>query len=399
VFSEADIRLITALAGAVTVVTILWDGFETIILPRRVMRRVRLTRLFYNYTWLFWSWIVNNLLKTRNHTDTYLSYFGPLSLLLLLIVWAVGLVFGFAFLHWSAGSIADSSGPVVGFGTYLYFSGTNFATLGLGDITAATTAGRLLTVGEAGLGLGFLALVLGYLPALNQSFASREEAISLLDARAGSPPSAQEMLRRHKEDGGFDELKDFLRFWEFWSSQLLSTHLSYPVLAFFRSQHDNQSWLSALTVVLDTCSLIITHVDGSCKKQAELTFAMARHAVVDLSLVFDTPPCASREDRLPGTDLTRLLRVLEKEGFVLVRDRKREEELKELRGMYEPYLGSLADYLCLAVPPWIPEGPSVDNWQTSAWGEIPRTPVTSKSRARHDRSRHFWNQTPRGGGR
>jgi hypothetical protein len=396
---EVVIRIFVAIAGIIIVITILWDGFETIILPRRVMGRVRLTRLFYNYAWLLWSWVVNNILKTKNHTDTYLSYFGPLSLLLLLIVWAVGLVFGFSLLHWSAGSIADKVGVLPNFGTYLYFSGTNFATLGLGDVTASTTLGRLLTVCEAGLGLGFLALVLGYLPALNQSFASREEAISLLDARAGSPPTALEMVRRHKDDESFTELKEFLGFWELWSSQLLSNHLSYPVLAFFRSQHDNQSWLSALAVVLDTSSLIMTYMGSPCKKQAELAFAMARHVVVDLSLVFDTPPCLPSSDRLPSSGLKHLLSTLEGEGFHFVSDEGGEDGLRELRNMYEPYLCSLADYLCLAIPPWFPAGPSVDNWQTSAWGDIATTAVKAKSSRHSDRSRHFWNQTPRGGRR
>ena len=100
---------------------------------------------------------------------------------------------------------------------------------------------------EAGLGLGFLALIIGYLPGMNQSFANREEAISLLDARAGSPPTALEMLRRHGPDNGLQELERFLNLWERWSSELLESHLSYPVLAYFRSQHDNESWLAALT--------------------------------------------------------------------------------------------------------------------------------------------------------
>jgi hypothetical protein len=368
------------------VVTILWDGFETIIFPRRVTRKVRFTRLFYRYTWLAWSRIVNTL-TSKKRSETYLSYYGPLSLLLLLVIWAVGLVAGFGLLHWSAGSALSQGGLITDFWNCFYFSGTNFFTLGLGDVTPHTTLGRIFTVTEAGLGLGFLALIIGYLPALNQSFASREEAISLLDARAGSPPTPLEMLRRHGHDAGLLKLEQFLDLWERWSSELLENHLSYPVLAFFRSQHNNESWLAALTVVLDTSSIVMTYLNGPCRNQAELTFAMARHAVVDLSIVFDTPPCEPDQDRLPSADLSQLLTALEEDGFSLSNDAGGEQKLRDLRDMYEPYLYSLGDYLCLAMPPWIPGSGYVDNWRTTAWGDI--TMTAEKVRRGHDRSRHF----------
>ena len=114
--------------------------------------------------------------------------------------------------------------------------------------------GRFLVAIESGMGFAFLALVIAYLPALNQSFSRREVSISLLDARAGSPPTASEMFRRHGHDHGMEALRQLLHEWERWSAELLEGHLSYPVLAYFRSQHDNQSWLAALTAILDTCA-------------------------------------------------------------------------------------------------------------------------------------------------
>jgi hypothetical protein len=372
----------------IIVVTILWDGFETIIFPRRVTRKMRFTRLFYRYTWLVWSSIVNAATSgKRNQRETYLSYYGPLSLLFLLVVWAVGLIFGFGLLHWAAGSVLTRGDLAKDLWNCVYFSGTCFSTLGLGDLTPHTAIGRIFTVIEAGLGLGFLALIIGYLPGMNQSFANREEAISLLDARAGSPPTALEMLRRHGHDTGLKELEQFLSLWERWSSELLESHLSYPVLAYFRSQHDNESWIAALTAILDTTSLVMIYLKGPCKRQAELTFAMARHAVVDLSIVFDTPPCEPDEDRLPPTDLSRLLAALEETGFSLSSGGGNEQKLKDLRSMYEPYLSSLADYLCLAIPPWMPGNGHVDNWRSSAWGDMGIS--TQKIRKGRPRSRHF----------
>jgi len=385
---ETGIRALAIIVGAFIVITVLWDGFETIIFPRRVTRKMRLTRLFYHYTWLIWAQLVN-LLSSRKRSETLLSFYGPLSLIFLLIIWAWALVFGFGLLQWAAGPPRLPAETGMSFWAYFYFSGTNFFTLGLGDITPHTTAARIMTMIEAGLGLGFLALIVGYLPALNQSFARREETISLLDARAGSPPTAMEMLRRHSRDNGLQELGQFLGLWESWSSELLESHLSYPVLAYFRSQHDNESWLAALTAILDTTSLIMAYFTGSCRNQAELTFAMARHAVVDLSIVFDTPPCEPDEDRLPAADLDRLTDALSRLRFGPSVEAASREKLVELRHMYEPYLNALSDHLCLDIPPWIPAPDQADNWQTSAWGPIAPDALNPTRRAARRTRRHF----------
>ncbi len=383
---EAVIRGLAAIAGTFIIVTILWDGFETIIFPRRVTRKVRLTRLFYRYTWLVWAGFVN-LVSSKKRSETLLSFYGPLSLLFLLVIWAWALVFGFGLLQWAAGPARTPMEIRMSFWTYFYFSGTNFFTLGLGDITPSTALARILTMIEAGLGLGFLALIVAYLPALNQSFARREETISLLDARAGSPPTAMEMLRRHSQDNGLQELGQFLNLWESWSSELLESHLSYPVLAYFRSQHDNESWLAALTAILDTTSMIMAYLSGPCRNQAELTFAMARHAVVDLSIVFDTPPCEPDEDRLPPPDLERLITGLTGWGFSPSTDSATNEKLRHLRQMYEPYLYALGNHLCLDIPPWIPVTGQVDNWRTSAWGTVA---LDTKNVRRRRRGHHHF---------
>ncbi|HJV35415.1 potassium channel family protein [Geomonas sp.] len=343
---------------------VLWEGFETIILPRRVTRRFRLTRLFYRGTWLPWRFLVGKLPARRQ--ETWLSFFGPLSLLALLTLWAFGLIVGFAMLHWSVGSIAVTHGSYNGFLTDLYLSATTFITLGLGDAVPVTRLSRFLVVVESGMGFGFLALVIGYLPPLNQSFSRREVSISLLDARAGSPPTAFQMLARHGYPHGMEALRELLHEWEIWSADFLEGHLSYPILAYFRSQHDNQSWLGALTAILDTCALVMAGVEGFCERQAELTFAIARHALVDLSLVFRTRPRKGRHERLPPEQLAQLLEELSRAGIKL-KEAPTEERLTELRRMYEPYVEALASYFHLKVPRWMPDEHKVDNWQASSW--------------------------------
>lgn len=358
--------ILTGVIGLALIVVVLWDVFETIVLPRRVTRRFRLTRAFYRLVWSPWSLIARGL-KRNKRRETFLSVFGPLSLLGLLLFWVAALVFGFALLHWSFGSHISSVDGSAGFLSDLYYSGTTFCTLGLGDISPAGAAARAMTVIEASLGLGLLALVIGYFPVLYQAFSRREVNISMLDARAGTPPTAAELLRRYQEGQSLESLDQFLSDWEMWAADLMESHLSYPVLCFFRSQHDNQSWLAALNTVLDTCSLVMVGIDGIPKWQAQLTFKMARHAVVDISQIFNTSPVKHDGVRLPQQDLETLRQVLAETGVALRNEAGDEKTLEELRAMYEPYTHVLSRYLMMPLPGWLPKGRASDNWQTSAF--------------------------------
>lgn len=363
-------EIISSVCGIVLIAAVLWEGFETVVIPRRVTRRFRLTRLFYRLTWRPWARTVHALLSPRKR-ETWLSFFGPLSLLLLLSFWAGGLIVGFALLHYALGSAVLSTDPSPGFLIDLYMSGTTFFTLGLGDVVPRGVAARFLAVIESGLGFGFLALVIGYLPALNQSFSRREVNISLLDARAGSPPTASEILRRHGREQGMEALRQLFHEWERWSAEFLEGHLSYPVLAYFRSQHDNQSWLAALTAILDSCALVMAGVEGACQRQAELTFAMARHALVDLCLVFGTSPREDAPNRLPPEKAAELRATLAADGVKLQEGGAADLRLTELRWLYEPYAQALAAYFRVSVPPWIADPDWVDNWQASTWERRP----------------------------
>ena len=377
-------QILAGLAGVVIILMVLWEAFETIVLPRRVTRQFRFTRLFYRMTWRFWRKLVRGV-KDRKLRETLLSVYGPASLLGLVASWAVLLVLGFGMLHWSLDTASRSNMPYRGFWTDVYFSGTSFFTLGLGDVTPNTSVGRFLTAVEAGIGFGFLALVIGYVPTIYQSFSRRETNITLLDARAGSPPTAGELLRRHAMDGSLDSLNAWLRDWEGWSADLLESHLSYPVLCYFRSQHDNQSWLAALTAVLDTCALVLIGVDGVARRQARLTFAMARHTVVDLAQIFRTRPVAPPKDRLPPEHFSELRRFLGSAGLKLADSAEAQQQLNELRAIYEPYVFVLAEEMHVTLPGWMPPAERADNWQTSAWGRIGTTgtPAGTSPRADH----------------
>ncbi|HLP99474.1 MAG TPA: potassium channel family protein, partial [Candidatus Limnocylindria bacterium] len=353
-------------AGLALLLAILWDAFETMVLPRRVTRRIRLARMYYRMTWRPWS-AVARLLRRDKRRESFLSFFGPLSLLFLLTFWALGLILSFGLLQYGCGSAVEASGRTSNFLVDVYLSATTFFTLGIGDVTPHSEAARVLTAVEAGVGFGFLAIVIGYLPVIYQSFSRREVNISLLDARAGSPPTAGELLRRHGYPHGLDALQKLLSDWERWSAQLMESHLSYPMLAYFRSQHDNQSWLAALTAILDTCALLMAGVEGTCERQAELTFAIARHAIVDLAQIFIVRPAAADHQRLSPEDLDRLRKLLAAQGLRLQVGPAADQRLAELRALYEPYVMTLGRYLNVTIPPWIPQGSRKDNWQTTVW--------------------------------
>ncbi|HLW53444.1 MAG TPA: potassium channel family protein [Candidatus Angelobacter sp.] len=369
---------LAVVCGVLLILAVLWETFETLVLPRRVTRHFRMTRFFYRSTWIPYSAFTRRI-RNRRRRDALLSYYGPLSLLLLLAFWAVALIFGFALVHYGDGATFAGTLFPSRFGNALYLSGTTLVTLGLGDITPTTGLGRLVTVLEAGIGFGFLALVIGYLPVMYQAFSRREVTISLLDARAGSPPTAFELLRRHLFPDGqaLDELTELLHDWERWSAELMESHLSYPALAYFRSQHDNQSWIASLTVILDVCAVAMVGLEGMCQYQARMTFAIARHALVDLSQVFAAAPdYAGASSRLRPEDLSEIRAQLRTLGFNLTESENADSELKRIRGLYEPFAMALAKYLQLSLPPWIKHDGAKDNWQTTAWRlQQAQTPV------------------------
>jgi hypothetical protein len=197
----------------------------------------------------------------------------------------------------------------------------------------------------------------------------------MLDARAGSPPSAAELLVRlagRTEDPGVSQslLDEVLREWERWAAELLESQISYPVLAFFRSQHSNQSWVGALTTMLDVTSLLLTGIEGVHPGQAKLTFAMARHAAVDLAQVVNARYDPAAPDRLPDAEYETLRAALEAAGLKLRSDEYGRDKLAKLRSMYEPYVYSTARNLMLTLPPWKHPEKTRDNWQAGPWDRL-----------------------------
>src|SRR6202049_1663005 len=363
--------IVATVFGLIIIWVVLLDAFETVVLPRRVTRHFRLTAWFYRRTWVPWRGIARRV-KTASRQQNFLGYFGPLSLILVMVFWAAGLILGFALLQQGIGGHEQLNQEPITFGRILYHSGETFFTLGYGDIVPTSAGSRALSVMEAGMGFGFLGVVIGYIPVVYASFSRREIQISMLDSRAGSPPSAAELLLRlagRSEDPGVDQrvLDEVLRDWERWAGELLESHISYPVLSFFRSQHSNQSWVGALTTMLDVTSLVLTGIEGVHPGQSKLTFARARHAGVDLAQVVNARYDPAAPERLAEKDLIALRDALATAGLRLRSDEYGQDKLAKLRSMYEPYVHSRARNFMLALPPWKHGERMRDNWQAGPW--------------------------------
>lgn len=362
-------QIVAAVFGAFLVVAVFWEAFETIVLPRTVSRRARFTSLFFEFSWRTRRQVAHRFRSQPERRDYLLSVFGPLSLLFLMALWSSGVIVGFALMQYGIGT--EMSGGETGFGSRLYASAATFFTVGYGDVVAVSGVGRFLSMLEAGMGFGMFALVISYFPVLYQAFSARERVSLLLDARAGSPPVAAELLECYGPD--VEGLRSLFEEFERWGASLLETYLSYPVLAIYRSQHEQLSWIASLTCVCDACALVQVayRADGKemdrLQRQAKLTYAMLRHLVVDIAYVMDADPIKDGSDRLVAEGWSHMASQVCQSGAPIQMGEDACERLRTMRRDYEPYLLGLAEDLQLTVPPWTRMRHQAASWETTAW--------------------------------
>ncbi len=368
-------QLLGCVFAVVLIALVAQDAFEVMLLPRRVMRRQRITRLYFRLAWAGWTRVALRLPAGRGR-ESMLSHFGPLSMLGLFVIWAVALIIGLGVMEWALQAPAGPDQSHSALTEQLYMSGVTFFTLGYGDVVPHTGPARFLAVVEAGTGIGFIAVVIGYLPVLYQLFARREAHVYQLDARAGSPPTAVAMLCRHAEPSGLHQLDHLLRDWEVWAAELLESHLSYPMLAFYRSQHDNQSWLAALAAIMDCCALILVGVREHSPLQARMTFSMARQVVVEMARSFEiTPSRYDGGDRLDAASYARMEAAFAEAELRWDPGPDGEVILLGLRATYEPLLDGLARQLLLPLAGWMPEEGAIDHSERGHRGLLARRMV------------------------
>jgi len=338
-------------AGLLIWCGVLWDGFATIILPRTVAPMRRFSGRFYRWTWLLWA-AVGRRIRQPELRLSFLAVYGPLSVVLLLVLWAVLMIVAFTLIYHGLGSRFEAAGSV-GFGTLLYMSASTFLTLGLGDVTSPDAIARLFILLEAGSGYIFLALMITYMPVLEQAYGAREVGNMLIHSRAGRPPSAGKLLHRYSGSDRSEILRGNLREAERWIAEILQTHLSHPVLAFYRAHHWGRSWLVSLTTILDSCALLIATSDGLVVAQARITYRMGLTLLKDLTDALSITVDPKCRIRLTEADLPALRAVSKVAGRALPPGPGASNQLLRLVRQYDVYLLALSAWLVIPLPSWI----------------------------------------------
>jgi len=330
-------RVLAGIAG-VLLIWLMWsEFFVTFLLPRRVRRDPRIARGFTRLLWRPWRAVARRL--SPSAADTLLGFFGPLALLVNLIVWSLGLLIGYGLLEYAVVGNPFWSRFLISSGVFLSAEGVS-----------GSTAVHIIELLEAATGLGVLFIVIGYMPSVYSAFSRRETAVSQLATRGGSPPAAATLLHRAAGRDRWRDLERDLQSWEEWAAELMETHLSYPLLAWYRSQHVNQNWLAALTAMVDVAAFVKATVANEDIEAADLTFRIGRHALADLALQFRLEPI--QVDRLSDGDFEDLFAVVERSAAANVDREAARRRLDRLRREYEPNAQALSEFLVLDLPPW-----------------------------------------------
>jgi hypothetical protein len=339
-------RWIALPVGIVVLVWALLDVFRTLVMPRAARGRFRLSRALFRTLWRPWRW-VGVRRRTAQARERVLATAAPFFFFALLVGWVSLALLGYSLILWSPAFVHGIGSGDGSFGDALYASGTSLFTLGSGLATGWT---RAVLVAAGATGLGLFAVVIAYLPVLYQAFNRREVGVLLLDARAGSPPSGPELLHRMGSAGVASSLPELFRDWERWVADVLETHMSYPLLALFRSPHDDTSWITSLGSVLDAATLIITSVDDEPDEHAKLLYGTGVHAVEDLFYYFRL---TERETVITRDEFEDVLQDMKDDGFSIRPVDEAFARFTEKRATYAPRLDAIA--VVLAAPPglWI----------------------------------------------
>lgn len=331
------------LAGLFIILWTLLDAFEQVILPRSDSHPFRISSLILRFTWPPWRAVARRI-KWAGRRSQFLSYYGPLSVLVLLGAWGGALITGFALGRWTRGEGS--------FVARFYISGSNFFTLGLSRPPQSGFA-MVVTVLEAGIGLAFLAAIIGYLPVYYSAYSQREAFIPRYQSLAGNPPTGGEVIRCLLSVGDKSLTLEFLLAIQSWAANVLQSHRAYKLVAMYRSQKGNSSWLAVLVSILDANAVALTLLPDGPLPGAQAAMDVSRRVATDLVEAFGLKPEPLREDRLPREAFLTLYRALASSGRPLRDDAEFEAMLGKVRATYEPCVCALADFLLVKMPPWI----------------------------------------------
>jgi hypothetical protein len=336
------------IAGLILILSVVNDVFQSVIVPRAVGKRFRISYVVFRGLWFAWPRLAWMLYGPRaERREDFLALYAPFTLVFLLLVWTGCAMLGYGLIAWAwRGGFFP---PLHSFAEALYFAGTSLTTIGFGDIVGRSAGPRFLSIAAAVNGLALLSITTAYFFALFGSFQARETFVVTVGARAGSPASGVNLLAIAAYSETRDDLNGLMRDAQGWAASVMESHLAYPVLAYFRSSHEYESWIGTLGTLLDAAVLMMTAIDVPCG-QARLFFNIGRHAAGDLKRYFNLERDAPRIER---GEFDHACERLAAAGYTL---RERDEAWDRFRTLRESYAGNvdaLAHYFLIPPLQWI----------------------------------------------
>jgi cbb3-type cytochrome oxidase subunit 3 len=368
------LRFLAIVGGAALVLLILADAIATLIVTRARTARWRPTRLWYATTWRG-TRIAAAHLPSRGG-DFVLNVYPALSLLGLLLLWLVGLVVGWACVYWGLAERVAGQGDWV---SLAYYSGTSLLTPAFG--VASGEGVRFLSLVETLSGLGTIALLISYLPALYGAYSRREARLLTLDDPIGGRLTPTRVIAVHVSDQNLDLFNRFCADWEIWTAEVLESHSSYPMLALFRSQHPGQSWITALGVVTDAATLACACIVGAEVREPYFLYRRGRRAVVDIAAALNIPEAPADLTSLTRENIEFAWEGLRQLGLDLRDMDETQRRLQELREPYGNRLQQLIDYTLA------PHGFWGHSAEATVVEEVARATAEARLRARRGRNR------------
>jgi hypothetical protein len=353
------LRAIFALIGLLFVITSLNDVFQSVIVPRAVGRRFRPSVYWgRGILWPLWQKQAKYLIKDDDAREDFLAAFAPTNLITTLMLWSLMLVIGYGLMVYALGSQMH---PVITtFGDAFYFAGTSFFTIGFGDFYGTTGWTRLLSLAAGASGFGVISSTTAYLFAIFGAFQTREQFVVIVGARAGSPPSGVGMVTLAARNESADDLSETMREAQRWCALILETHLAYPVLAYFRSSHDYESWVGTLGTLLDAAVLTITTVE--CKRgEARILYNLGRHATHDLAHFFGLLDETKSDPQITIEEYDEARARLQDAGLTLTDRDIGWEHFSRLRSGYARNLSALAAFFDIPRLEWVGQKPLIQS--------------------------------------
>ncbi|MBT8166182.1 MAG: hypothetical protein KJP22_04575 [Acidimicrobiia bacterium] len=357
------VRLLVFVAGLLLVGWTLLSAIRTVVLPRSaqsVLSRV----VFRGASFVFR--IIAGEKASFARRDRVWALFGPVGLLALAAVWVVLVELGFMAMFWA---VEDA-----GWSEAFLLSGSSLLTLGFAP--ADTFGERIMAFSEATIGLGLVALLIAFLPALYSSFQRREVKVGELEVRAGTPPSAAVFLTRLNGIGRLDEMESTWLEWETWFIEIQESHTSYPALNFFRSPVPDHHWVTAAGTVLDAAAFVVSSVDIPRQPEPQLClragFIGLRRIADFFGIEYDADPNQTDSISISRQEFDEVYEGLREAGVPMLADQDQAWiDWAGWRVNYDTVLLQLAELTLAPYAPWTSDrsSPSHRQPQLKSWGK------------------------------